>query len=175
MASEERRFVDGWWLDDFRGAPRAYVYVSTPHQLGFGARLNVLPATATVSLVWGNGLYPARTGRFMESQLASALGLPGPRASSPSGLESVGAPTDLAAWAGRYRNGQLLFVLKAEGDRLLYFDGINDLEVGPLRGSVLAVRIPDGRVALTFRLREAGGNRFVLLGDKAYVWEGPAL
>ena len=165
------RFVDGFQIDEYRGVPRASRYAGAA---GFAARLRVLPQTGTVLVAWANGRYPSRTSRFMEDAIATSLNLPAaaPREPNPRPEELEG-PQNPSAWAGTYRNGHLIVVLRYEEESLLLFSGTQNLSVTPVPGGLMAARIADGRVALVFRLVEVGGRRFVFLGDIAYAMESP--
>jgi hypothetical protein len=155
------QFVDGFQIDEYRGVPRAY---RSSFGLGFGAGVRVLPQSRTVLVAWGNGSYPVRTSRFVENAIATSLDLPAavPMAPNPPPEELEGLQ-DPAAWAGTYRNGNLIVVLRYEQERLLLFSGTQNLSVAPIREGLMAARIEDGRVALIFQLVEVGDRRFVFL------------
>jgi len=165
------RFLDGFQIDEYRGVPRAY---RSSTELGFAARVRVLPQSRTVLVAWANGRYPSRTSFFIENAIAASLDLPAavPLAPNPPPEELEG-PEDPSAWAGTYRNGDLIVVLRYEQGNLLLFSGTQNLSVTPMRGGLMAARIADGRVALTFQLVEVGGRRFVFLRNIAYSMQPP--
>ena len=165
------RFVDGFQIHEYRGVRRAY---RTSAGLGFGASVRVLPQSRTVLVAWGNGRYPSRTSRFIENAIATSLDLPADVPMAPNAPpEELEGPEDPSAWAGTYRNGNLIIVLRYEQESLLLFSGTQNLSVAPLGEGIMAARIADGRIALTFRLVEAGGRRFVFLGNIAYSMQTP--
>ena len=155
------RFVDGFQIHEYRGVPRAY---RSSAGLGFGASIRVLPESRTVLVAWGNGSYPVRTSRFIENAIATSLDLPAAVPMAPNPLpEELEALRDPAAWAGTYRNGNLIIVLRYEQENLQLFSGTQNLSVAPIREGVMAARIADGRIALIFQLVEVDGRRYVFL------------
>ncbi len=163
------RFLDGFWLDRFRGVPRATRFSSA---LGFGAGVTVLPESETIFVAWATGVYPSVTSGFVLDGVAEALGLPPPPPPARPDPEAPG-PAHPAAWAGTYRNGEFIIVLAWEEGRLLFFDGDRNLEVTPLAEDLLAAREDDGRIAVTMRLVEAGERRFVVVRNRAYALQPP--
>lgn len=165
-------FVDGFRIAEYRGVPRAY---RSSSGLGFGAYLSILPRTRTVLVAWANGIQPRSTINFIQDRIAASLelGARAPRAPNPE-PEELDTSEDRSAWAGTYLNGDFIVVLKYEQDSLLFFNGVQDLPAAPLRNGVMAARVPDGRVGVTFRLIELDGRRFVFLGDKAYAMQAPS-
>lgn len=72
-------------------------------------------------------------------------------------------------WAGTYRNGDLIFVLRASGGVLVLFDGSRELDLEAGEGARVVARLPDGRIAVRLDLIEdTAGRRFLYFGGLAY-------
>ncbi len=159
-----RHFLDGFWMDDFRGVPSASRSSSSG---GFRAEFRHLIVTNTVLVAWGSGSYPGGTARFVENQIAVSLGLEPEFSPSSTPTRSVVASPandeDLASWAGTYVNGAYKVALTAIAGGLAYYDGVSELPVELLSPGLYGVRIADGRIGVRFKLLEIGDRRFVFL------------
>ena len=165
-----RHFVDGFWMEDFRGVRSASRSSSSG---GFRAEFLYLIDTNTVLVASGSGRSPDGTRRFFENQIGTALRLePEPQRSSTPTRSDRARPAndeDLASWAGIYRNGEYIVGLKAIQGGLAYYDDVREWPVELLSPGLYVVRIADGRIGATFQLLEIGDRRFVFLNGKAYA------
>jgi hypothetical protein len=115
--------------------------------------------------------------RFLTDVVVAAAGAASEESTpseTPTSIETI----DLNAshWAGTYRNGHLIFVLRESGGQLVFFDGSSELALDALEGSRVAARLPDGRVAITFDLfDDEAGRRYMYFRGLLYRHEADAL
>jgi len=164
----DRAFGGGLWVDSFRGLTRAYRLGS---QLGISTEFYLIPETGSTVFIWWRGSRGRRTARFVLGAVADAAGAPPLKPAPPTPVDSEAAyPLPSAdRWAGTYRNGDLIFILRERGGGLVLFDGSRELELEARKGSRVVAKLPDGRIAVRFDLIEDGaGRRFLFFSGLAY-------
>jgi CubicO group peptidase (beta-lactamase class C family) len=165
-----RHFLDGFWMDDFRGVPSALRSSSSG---GVRAEFLHLIDTNTVLVAWGSSRSPGGTRVFFENQIGTALGLEPARqrlsTPTPSLEASPADDEDLASWAGTYLNGGYMVGLRAIAGGLAYYNEVSEIPVEVLRPGVYVARIADGRIGARFQLLEIEGRKFVFLNGTAYA------
>lgn len=171
----ERAFGGGLWVDEYRGLTRASRRAG---DLGISTGFYLVPETGSTVFIWTRGRWSGRTASFVLDAVADAAGAP-PRASGSranSALAAERQPPSPDRWAGTYRNGDLIFVLRDSGGRLVFFDGSRELEVEAGAGTRIVAKLPDGRIAVRLDVMEdPTGRRFLHYRGLAYRHEADEL
>lgn len=164
----ERAFGGGLWVDEYRGLTRAYRRSS---QLGISTGFYLIPETTSTIFIWWRGTWGSGTARFVLDAVADAAGAP-PRRRATLAQTDFEPPHPLPPadrWAGTYRNGELIFVLRESHGVLVLFDGSRELDLEARDGARVVARLPDGRIAVRLDLLEDdAGRRFLYFGGLAY-------
>lgn len=167
-ADTERAFGGGLWVDEYRGLTHASRQAS---QLGISTGFYLIPETASTIFIWWRGAWGSRTARFVLDAVADAAGAPPRRRAAPAqaDLEPARPLPPADRWAGTYRNGDLIFVLRESDGVLVLFDGSRELDLEAREGARVVARLPDGRIAVRLDLIEDDvGRRFLYFDGLAY-------
>jgi CubicO group peptidase (beta-lactamase class C family) len=170
-APAARSFHDGVWLGDFRGVPVARL---AGDSLGFAYQVEILPRSGTVLISLKNGGTATLTTAMVRDRIAEALGLPAADSAAARGTPPEGSPPD-AEWAGTYRNGNLMMVLRPGVDgRMVLYAGREDLELRAVgRDRFQAFTPRNEPTSLVFELRTLDSDRILVLADRVYLQEPP--
>lgn len=171
----DRHFGGGVWVDEYRGLTRVS-RVAT--QLGISTAFYLTPETGSTVFIWSRGYTSSGVARFLVDAVADAVGADPSEPSRPERAQppEPGPPPEPARWAGTYRNGHLIFVLRESEGRLVLFDGSRELELETHDGSRVVARLPDGRIAVRLDLLEDGsGRRYLYFGSLVYRHEADEL
>jgi CubicO group peptidase (beta-lactamase class C family) len=170
----DRRFGAGVWIDEVRGLTRASRGDS---RFGVSTAFHLFPESGSTVFLWSRGQPSSTSARFLVDVVADVAGAP-PRESSVRESSPSREPeaVDAARWAGTYRNGHLILVLRESGGHLVLFDGSRELALDVLGGGRIAARLPDGRVAIAFELvADGAGRRYVYYNALLYRHEADPL
>jgi CubicO group peptidase (beta-lactamase class C family) len=162
------RYGAGIWVDEWRGQTRVFRNSSG---LGTSAGFSMFPQTRSIVFIWSLGEWPYRTEGFVMDRVGEAIGAvvePGGPGRARMGSVEY-SPPDPVRWAGTYRNGELIFVLRESEGALVFFDGSRELSLTPVSESAVVAYLPDGRPAVRLDLRtDAAGRRYLYYGSLAY-------
>lgn len=168
------RYGAGMSVGEYRGM-RLVRLMGSPSGVGTSAGFYLLPDSRTAVFIWSVGGWPGPVGSFTLARVADAFGAPPDTAVSrrtdPPDSTTFPLP-DPREWAGTYRNGDRIFVLREADGALAMFDGSRDLALTAEGPNTMAAHVPDGRVAVRFDLlRDASGRRFLYYANLAYRHE----
>jgi CubicO group peptidase (beta-lactamase class C family) len=180
-----RLFLRGAWYDRVG----EHVRVSLVCR---GAGFQVFPATNTVFVLFTRGGWPTGTASYLLNELGVELGVgeeilrptevrgaaitpADEHCTEPEELRHLvtepGPDAEAEDWAGRYTNGDRLFLLEDRGG-YLKVPGENILDVGHYGADEYFASLR-GRPILHLRLiRDGAGRRYLVLDGRAYIHDG---
>ncbi len=171
------RYGGGVLVSEYRGLrlvslPRASI------GLGTSANFYVLPESRVAIFVWSVGEWPFGTASLTLQNVMDDLGAPAVKPvvedsadSADSAHTTASLRLDPEAWAGTYRNGNQIFVLRDSLSALVLFNGRRNLKlkVTPDSSATVVAHGKHRHVTLGFDLRTEGdGHRCVYYQNRAF-------